>query len=254
MARKRMLDPNIWVSEDVAMLSIFARLMFIGMISNADDEGKGRANVAYLKSTIFPYDEDVSTRKVNDALKTISEHCSVEIYEVDGKQYYRFKNWKSWQKVEKPSPSQIPNPPQPFGEHSGNNSGNNRGTLVDESRLIRKEKNKNIISLSKNADACASASDNENILVSFINNTGIKDAYFDEGVDYKQLETKILESDYLQKASFYWIVKNYEKVMKNAYKNHPKTTSKNNVHFANERTYTREELESFETNVDELDI
>lgn len=250
MARKRMLDPNIWVSEDMAMLSIFARLMFIGMISNADDEGKGRANIAYLKSTIFPYDEDISTRKVNEALKAISEHCSVEIYEVDGKQYYRFKNWKSWQKVEKPSPSQIPNPPQSFGEHSGNN----RGKFGDESRLIRKEENKNIIYLSQSADACASARDKEKYLVSFINNTGIKDAYFDEGVDYKQLEEKILESDYLQKASFYWIVKNYEKVMKNAYKNHPKVTSKGSIHFANERTYTREELASFETNVDELDI
>ena len=120
MARKRMLDPNIWVSEDIAQLSIFARYLFIGMISNADDEGKGRANVAYLKSTIFPYDEDVSTRKVQEALKSIAQHCTIQIYEVDGKQYYAFRNWKKWQKVEKPSPSQIPNPPQSFGEHSGN--------------------------------------------------------------------------------------------------------------------------------------
>ena len=43
MARRRMIDPNFWESEDVSRLSLFARLLFIGMISNADDEGRGRA-------------------------------------------------------------------------------------------------------------------------------------------------------------------------------------------------------------------
>lgn len=245
MARKRMLDPNIWVSEDVAMLSVFARLMFIGMISNADDEGKGRANVAYLKSTIFPYDEDISTRKVNDALKAISEHCSVEIYTVDGKQYYRFKNWKNWQKVEKPSPSQIPNPQRTFGEHSGSN----RGIVGDESRLIRKEKN--IISSSAGAHVCPGAKDN--ILDRFKESTGMTDVFFDEKIDYDLLAKKISESDYLKNATFFWMVEHYDKILKDAYKNH-KFQAVKGLHFENERRYSKEELDSFITPVEEISI
>ena len=42
MARKRMIDPNIWDSEDFSKLSILGRLLFIGMFSNADDEGRGK--------------------------------------------------------------------------------------------------------------------------------------------------------------------------------------------------------------------
>ena len=54
MARKRMIDPNIWQSEDFAQLDPFQRLVFIGMFSNADDLGRGRAKAIYLKSILFP--------------------------------------------------------------------------------------------------------------------------------------------------------------------------------------------------------
>ena len=44
MARKRMIDPGIWQSEDFAKMSTLGKLVFIGLFSNADDEGRGRAN------------------------------------------------------------------------------------------------------------------------------------------------------------------------------------------------------------------
>lgn len=132
MARKRMLDPNLFQSEDVAKLKVFSRYVFIGMISNADDEGKGRANANYLKSVIFPYD-DVRTAEVEKALSEISQNTSVAIYLVDGQKYYKFQNWKKWQKVEKPSKSIIPDP---FPEDSPNIP----RILPDESRLIEEKR------------------------------------------------------------------------------------------------------------------
>ena len=51
-----MIDPGIWQSEDFSKLSTLAKLVFIGLFSNADDEGRGRAKAAYIKSTLFPYD------------------------------------------------------------------------------------------------------------------------------------------------------------------------------------------------------
>jgi hypothetical protein len=110
MARRRMIDPNFWDSEDVSRLSMFARLMFIGMVSNADDSGRGRANTNYLKSVIFPYD-DIRVAEVDKALSEISHNTSVVVYEVARSKYYAFTNWERWQKVDHPTQSVIPPPP-----------------------------------------------------------------------------------------------------------------------------------------------
>ena len=109
MARKRMIDPNFWMSEDISKLSILARYIFIGMFSNADDEGRGRANTNYLKSAIFPYD-DIRVAEIDKALSEISHNTSVTLYEHAGNKYYAFKNWNKWQKVDRPTKSMLPAP------------------------------------------------------------------------------------------------------------------------------------------------
>lgn len=155
MARKRMIDPNIWQSEDFSRLSVFARYLFIGMFSNADDEGRGRANPNYLRSTIFPYD-DIRTADIKKALSEISRNTSVVLYEEAHSGFYAFLNWGKWQKVEKPTKSILPPPPKEqktvdsgtlepqtsgFCEWFGDLSGKSRGALDDEFRL-KEEKRK----------------------------------------------------------------------------------------------------------------
>jgi len=107
MARKRMIDPNIWDSPSFANLSVLAKLIFIGMISNADDEGRGRANANYLKSKIFPYDCDMRSEDIESALDEIAKNASVLFYLHRGCEYYSFERWKRWQRVDKPQPSLI---------------------------------------------------------------------------------------------------------------------------------------------------
>lgn len=141
MARKRMIDPSIWDDEGVAKLSFFGRLLFIGMFSQADDYGKGRANTNFLKSKIFPYD-DVRVAEVDKALSEIGHKTSVQFYEVNGQSYYRFRNWERWQKVDKPTKSVLPDP---ISEDSSNIR---RGFAEDSPkapRPIRIEKENNII-------------------------------------------------------------------------------------------------------------
>lgn len=108
MARRRMIDPNIWESEDYAKLSVLAKLLFVGMISNADDVGCGRASAVYLRSKVFPYDESISSSQVSDALDEISASLSVLFYRCGGNEYYAMRNWKKWQRVDKPQKSNIP--------------------------------------------------------------------------------------------------------------------------------------------------
>ncbi len=109
MARRRMIDPNFFESEDVSRLTLRQRFLLIGMVSMADDYGKGRATPAKVRSFVFPY-EDIPIREINADMQKIAEHISIEFYEVEGNSYYKFVNWSKWQRVDKPQPSNIPDP------------------------------------------------------------------------------------------------------------------------------------------------
>jgi len=108
MARKRMIDPNIWQSEDFGRLSNLAKIVFIGLFSLADDEGRGRANPMYLKSNLFPYNEDMRSADIEKALSEISSNMSVNFYSCDGSSYYSLSSWYTFQKIEKPTDSKLP--------------------------------------------------------------------------------------------------------------------------------------------------
>lgn len=110
VARKRMVDPGIWQSEDFGHLTTLAKLVFIGLFSQADDEGRGRGNPQYIKNTLFPYDEGMEKTDIEKSLVEIATHMSIRFYECDGSEYYSLTNWKIWQKVEKPTPSRLPDP------------------------------------------------------------------------------------------------------------------------------------------------
>ena len=129
MARKRMIDPNIWQSEDFSKLSTLAKLVFIGMFSNADDGGRGRANPVYLKSILFPYDDGMRVIDIEKSLSEISAYLSVTLYDHDGNKYYQLENWGKWQRVEKAQPSQFPAPKD--------NSATNRRLIDDQSSNVR---------------------------------------------------------------------------------------------------------------------
>lgn len=154
-----MIDPNIWQSEDFSNLSILAKLVFIGLFSNADDEGRGRAKPMYIKSILFPYDEKIRIIDIETALSEIALNLSVTFYSADnGNQYYSLDNWKKWQSIEKAKPSKIPAPqgieynPRPIGDSSTTNP----RPIVDKFRLNRKEVEKEI-EIEKKKDICAEA-------------------------------------------------------------------------------------------------
>lgn len=144
MARKRMVDPSIWQSEDFSKLSTLAKLVFIGLFSLADDEGRGRANPTYLKSSLFPYNEGLRSTDIEKTLLEISSNMSVIFYSYNGSSYYELLSWDIFQKIDRPTPSQIPE----FDESNENfrrifdePSTSNQRALVPN----RIEKNKNRI-------------------------------------------------------------------------------------------------------------
>lgn len=110
MARKRMIDPGIWSSEDFSKLTSFSKLVFIGLFSLADDEGRGKANPSYLKSMLFPYEEGIRSADIKKTLQEIASTMSVIFYTHDEKEYYALKSWGRFQTINRPSPSDIPDP------------------------------------------------------------------------------------------------------------------------------------------------
>lgn len=106
MPRKRMIDPSIWTDEDLGGLGFVERLLFIGLISHADDEGYVRAHPAFLKACIFPYD-DISVDNVCEYRDTLLLRLrTLELLEDDGgKEIIRFVNWTEYQKINKPQVS-----------------------------------------------------------------------------------------------------------------------------------------------------
>ncbi len=132
MPRRRMIDPNFWESEDIAKLTPRQRLLWIGLWSNADDEGRGRGSLAAIRSTVFKYD-DLTLQDLASDLEAIKAHCKVQFYEVDGSLYYACLGWDVWQKVDHPKPSFIP-PPQ-YADLLANDSRMPRDTI--EPNLIK---------------------------------------------------------------------------------------------------------------------
>lgn len=103
-----MIDPSMWINEDFGTLSVLAKLVFIGLFSNADDEGKGKASPAYIKAVLFPYNDDLRIADIEKALLEISSKMSVIFYSCDENKYYTLTSWNTFQKIDKPTESKIP--------------------------------------------------------------------------------------------------------------------------------------------------
>lgn len=113
MPRQRFIHPDLWTDPALGKLAPMERLLFIGCFSNADDEGRLLGSPAYLRATIFPYD-DLSLEEVRNMRDRMVEACkNVVLYQVDGLEYLAFLKWNKYQKPKYPKPSKLPPPPPP---------------------------------------------------------------------------------------------------------------------------------------------
>ena len=139
MARRRMIDPGVWGSEHILTLSIFDRLFWIGLSSNADDEGRLRGNPNYLRGIIFPYDE-VTSQEILTSLARLSEQGLILIYsDKDEKSYIQIAKWLEYQRIDKPQSSKFPSPDDE-GLHPHSNP-TNKATNDSENDSENRSKN-----------------------------------------------------------------------------------------------------------------
>ena len=133
MARIRTIKPQFWESERVGRMSILARLTFLGLISLADDEGRGRGSPQYLMSALHAYDiaGEVTEKKFLAALSEIEQAGVVNFYTVRGCAYYALPGWLEHQRVDHPQKSSIPEQGLEQGHEHGKSVGKITQTIVN---------------------------------------------------------------------------------------------------------------------------
>ena len=67
---KRMIHGTMWRSDSFIELSMFERLLWVGLISTADDQGRLRGNPSLVRADVFPADE-VALEDIEQGLKNL---------------------------------------------------------------------------------------------------------------------------------------------------------------------------------------
>lgn len=106
MARIRTVKPEFWTDEKVVELSFPARLLFIGLLNFADDEGRMVYSPKRIKMQIFPAD----SMDVGKHLTELVEQKIIHVYRVDEQEFLQIVNFSLHQKIDKRSASKIPPP------------------------------------------------------------------------------------------------------------------------------------------------
>lgn len=99
--RTRQLHRDFWVSESIASVDFFHRLLFQALWGLADREGLVLFKPARIKASAFPYD-DVSTSTVHDAVIHLRDSKHVEILASnngDVDQCIYIRNFKKYQHI-----------------------------------------------------------------------------------------------------------------------------------------------------------
>ena len=116
MARKRSIDPDSWTDEKIAGLSIGAHLLWIGLISLADDEGRIQWSARQFKVRLFAGKDDVTINDIQGWMSELSRSCGdderpiMKIYQVEKTLYALHPKWHVHQYTNLKTPSKIPAP------------------------------------------------------------------------------------------------------------------------------------------------
>lgn len=102
MARIRTIKPEFWTSEQIVECSPNARLMFIGLMNFADDNGVHPDKAMRIKMQVFPGD-DLSSDCIEDLLCQLDDAGLIRRYSVAGEKYLLIKGFTKHQKIDQPS-------------------------------------------------------------------------------------------------------------------------------------------------------
>lgn len=111
MGRIRTIKPEFCSSPSANKLSRDARLFFLVLLTEVDDEGRVRYLRKKLAGTLFPEDDDVTPEMIGKWVVECESSKMIVTYRVDGDEYLAIVNFRKHQVVNKATPSKLPAPP-----------------------------------------------------------------------------------------------------------------------------------------------
>ena len=107
MARTRQIKPGFFMNEELASVPALGRLLFAGLWTIADREGRLEDRPAKLRAAVLPYDRADGEKLIAQ----LAEKGFLLRYSVEGKHYLQIVNFAQHQKPHpKEQPSEIPAP------------------------------------------------------------------------------------------------------------------------------------------------
>lgn len=107
--RIRSVKPEAWQDERLGNVSRDARLLFIVLVTLADDCGRFRNLPALILGHGFPYDAD-APRKLGSWMDELAGIGLVHIYTDGATSYGWLPGWEKHQRINRPNPSLLPEP------------------------------------------------------------------------------------------------------------------------------------------------
>lgn len=90
----------------------FTRLLWVLLPLILDREGRGVYNLSWIRGHVMPLRGDVDNENIGRAMQYYASQGMVEIYSVDGREYFWIPTWKAYQgDGEREAPSHLPPPP-----------------------------------------------------------------------------------------------------------------------------------------------
>lgn len=152
----RIIKESICTSEKIAALSDFEFRLWVGLITQADDAGRGDARPAIIKGHVFPLRDQVTAKAISAGLHALATVQLVSLYTVGGKPIYWLPGWSEHQRIRDckpkyPAPEEADNiPPQTAAD--GGNSPQTAADGGSRGRESESESNPN-----PNPEECAHA-------------------------------------------------------------------------------------------------
>jgi len=135
MARARNIKPGFFTNDELAEVDPLGRLLFAGLWTIADREGRLEDRPKQIKAKILPFD----SCNVDELLSALDKHGFIQRYTVDGKAYIQIVKWHKHQNPHvKEAASTIPAPdsaPQEAKEVSVKNSASTVRRMVQEPEI-----------------------------------------------------------------------------------------------------------------------
>ncbi|WP_326719832.1 hypothetical protein OHT59_10245 [Streptomyces sp. NBC_00243] len=116
MARIRTIKPEAFVSESLAAVSLTAERTFVGLLTQADDQGRHRDHAAIIAGQLWVLRPEHTPSDVETDLAQLADAGLICRYTgPDDKRYLHVITWHRHQKINRASKSRLPDCPRHNG-------------------------------------------------------------------------------------------------------------------------------------------